>query len=400
MRRVALFDADAPGSLAFLTSLGTRGVPVDVYSHMPWPPARASRFCSRFERCPDLFDLEAFLPWLKGRVDAGQIQLIAPTSDLVAFCIAEVCSRLPEQVQAAYPAPAQTLDALFKDRFELEHGRVRTPPTFAPASLEEGKDRAAELDYPVVVKPRSHVATPWARGGVARSPGELRDLMVRYDVHPGARGVVERFAGLDLPLTQTLVDGARFTSVSGALLDDRPVAASACVKTAQWPPDTGVGVIFRSERDPALVAEGAAAAAAALGSGIFELELVDDAEADTLWAIDLNPRAHGQVRLDVARGYDLPWLWAQAAFGETPAPPEETRDDLEWRHSVLLGLGRTFDLAFGPRREAARALADRTPWVDIVLDKRDPRAGALYLYRMARHPRGLLRPFVKKALGR
>src|SRR3954470_14791818 len=86
---VAVFDADVPTALAFTRSLGRAGVPVKIYSHRDWPMARLSRYCRGYERCPEVAS-PAFLPWLRRELTSKRIQLVAPTSDLLAFQLAQV----------------------------------------------------------------------------------------------------------------------------------------------------------------------------------------------------------------------------------------------------------------------------------------------------------------------
>src|SRR3954467_3769307 len=86
---VAVLDAEAPPGLAFTRSLGRGGVPVRVYSPRRYPVARLSRYCSDFGRSPDPEHAEVFLPWLQREVERGDISLVAPTSDLIAFYMGE-----------------------------------------------------------------------------------------------------------------------------------------------------------------------------------------------------------------------------------------------------------------------------------------------------------------------
>ena len=92
--RVGIFDADAPTALAFTRSLGRAGVPVRVYSQRRWPVARFSKHCGDFALCPDPDDAVRFLPWLEKELRSGRIELVAPTSDLIAFYLAELSDAL------------------------------------------------------------------------------------------------------------------------------------------------------------------------------------------------------------------------------------------------------------------------------------------------------------------
>lgn len=115
---VAVLDADTPPGLAFVRSLGRHGVPMHVYSPRRMPVARLSRYCSSFHNCPDPEHAEAFLPWLKGEVAKGHITYVAPTSDLMAFYMAEFPECFPALQSHGCAGREATLDMLFKDRFD------------------------------------------------------------------------------------------------------------------------------------------------------------------------------------------------------------------------------------------------------------------------------------------
>lgn len=401
---LAVFDADAPTALAFTSSVGRAGVPVHVYSHQAFPPARASRYCTRFERCPDLQRPDEFLPWLERRVSSGQIGCVAPTSDLVAYYLAEVRDRLPASVQRALPVPERTLGVLFKERFAGVEGGFQTPLTFAPRSVEEAHDRAHELPYPAVLKPRSHIATPWERGTVVDNADELRARYRAYRPAAGTRRVLARHPELSLPLVQEYVPGAKdnLWSVSGLLAPDGSVVALAgSKKSLQWPPDLGVGLIFECWHDDAVFADAIRFVRAHLETGLFELEIIRDARTGQYVAIDLNPRAYGQVRFDMARGNDLPLLWYRQSQGERVEVQPRPKDGMRWMHSFLLHVRRCVDLAMGPDRlRSALAYLDdlRGPRVDVVRDAHDPLPSLVYTGNVLRHPGGLIRPFVRAQL--
>jgi len=76
----------------------------------------------------------------------------------------------------------------------------------------------------------------------------------------------------------------------------RLVALAASRKVLQWPPTLGVGTVFEACADEKLLTEGAAIATSILGCGLFELELIRESEGFS--AIDLNPRAYGQIRFE------------------------------------------------------------------------------------------------------
>lgn len=401
---VAILDAETPGGLAFTRSLGRLGVPIHVYSPRPLPVTRLSRYCTQFGRCPAPDNTAAFIPWLSAQTRRGLIRLVAPTSDLLAFYMGEYPEAFPPEQNTLMPAAEQIRDMLFKDRFDAlcqRHG-LPTPFTRAPRSREEALDGAAELPYPIILKPRSHVGVGWARGQVVRNAGELAAAFGPYPIAESQKDVVARYPELAWPMLQEYVPEAlaNLYSIGGILGPEGEVIAYAgSRKTLQWPPTLGVGVVFESWHEPAAIAAGLTFAKQAMGRGIFELELIYDGRQGQYVAIDLNPRAHGHISFDIARANDLPALWYHLSCGDhVPAQPAP-RDDVRWLHAVPYHLGHAISLM---RSGGRRALWQRYrnnlagPTVDIINDLRDPLPTLAHLAYMFRNPGGLVRPFLNE----
>ena len=403
---VAVFDANQPPALAMTRSLGRAGVPVDVYSHEGIGAATVSRYARKRGSCPDPARADVFLPWLEARIRAGEIRLVAPTSDLIAFYANELRHLFEDQIRRAMPPSENVLAALFKDRFGerlAAHG-FATPRSAFPLGLDEAVEAARALRYPVVLKPRSHVAVGWARGLVVHDADELARSYAAYPIGPESRELVARYPELRWPMLQEYVPGAldNLFSVSGLLGPDGTlIAASASRKLLQWPPKLGVGVIFECEVDAGLVALGTDAARKLLGAGLFEIELIRDARTGEHLAIDLNPRAYGQITLDIARGVDLPRLWYESLFlgGMTEVA---ARADVRWHHFWPFHVSHLAGIATGTGR--AGRVADyvrqaRAPHVDIANDWGDPLPNVIFALNIWRHPGGLLRPFLQRGDG-
>ncbi len=401
---IAIFDGDSPPALAFTRSLGRAGVPVHVYGHNEWPAARLSRYATRFFRCPDPEDAARFLPWLEAEVRNGRIARVAPTSDLMAWYLAEVRDAFSPEVAAAQPTLEATLDVLFKDRFarrSFELG-IASPITTAPSSVEEAHDLAPQVCYPAVVKPRSHVVGRLERGVVVHDADELRHRYRPSSVPRGMRDVLLRYPSLCFPVVQEYIPYAedRLYSVSGLLGPAGEVIAfAASKKRNQWPPKLGVGLSFDACADPEVCERGVDVARRLLGAGLFELELILDRRTGSYVAIDLNPRAHGFIGFDIARGNDLPALWALTSCGVVPAALPAPHGSLTWQHSIPLHLAHWVNIAFGPERGAA-ALAYakdlRGKRIDVVHDIEDPLPTLRFTGEMLRHPGGLVRPFLQE----
>ena len=218
---VAVFDAELPTGLAFIRSLGRAGVPFIAYSSDDRAMGRRSRYTTDFRPCPSVQATDEFVPWLLKELSINSIDLVAPTSDYVAFNVAEANVRSGRPAGLGHPAHGRLLDCLFKDRFATAMSAVGfpTPATAAPTSVESALEFAEAVGYPVVMKPRSHVAVGVNRGMVLTSPHDVRAAFGPYPVGGSQSVALNRDANLAWPILQQFMDLADVDvlSVTGCL---------------------------------------------------------------------------------------------------------------------------------------------------------------------------------------
>jgi len=136
-----------------------------------------------------------------------------------------------------------------------------------------------------------------------------------------------------------------------------------------------------------------------LGSGLFELEVLVERTTGEHWAIDLNPRAFGQISLDIALGNDLPVVWYDSVTGRDSArSPARRRAPRYWQHALPTHIETAVRVATGPDRLARSRLAVTRavqPHVGAMFDVRDPLPGMVFGLRILRHPRRLVRTMTR-----
>jgi D-aspartate ligase len=373
---------------------------VDVYSTNRPSVAGVSRYTRHERPCPALEDADAFVPWLRACLKAGSIEAIAPTSDLLLYYLATVFDDLSPAMQTVLGSADGIFDMIFKDRF---HGRCvevgqATPQTFTPTSMEAALALVPQLRFPVILKPRSHVGVGGARGIVVHNEDELRAHFAPYEVP--SRRVFEKHPDLCWPMIQECVPHAleNLYSVSGVVAPNGEiVACAASRKIEQWPRDLGVGMLFQPCTEEVPIERGLAFVRALKQPGIFELELIHDRASDTYVAIDMNPRAFGQIALDIARGHDLPWLWYQLLCGDEVAVQPAASDNIRWMHALPFHFGALIGIARGPNRmERIARYRDviRHRHVDVVHAPGDIAPSVAFVAKMLRHPGALVRPFI------
>lgn len=403
LRHVAIFDAEYPTGIAFIRTLGRAKVPHTIFSHLRWPAGRLSRWSGAVLPAPNVLDVDAFAGWLTDAIADGRIDLVAPTSDYVAYAVAEAHERLGITAPGQ-PSPEAVRRCLFKDVFaaRMAEAGFPTPPSAEPQSLDEADVAAAALGYPVVLKPRSHVGVGLARGAVAHTPDELTEAFRPYELVGGHASLGARNADVSLPILQRYFPPTQIdvVSIAGCLgRTGEVIALGHCRKLRAWPPGLGVGTRFESLGPQPFTEQGLDAVRGILGTGLFELEVLVDRETHDHWAIDLNPRAWGQLTLAAADGNDMPAQWYEVVTGvRIPRARPRRRPPRYWQWGVAYYMGALVSIVAGPQRlerarELARSLTE--PRVGAVLDWHDPGPALALSSALLRHPARLARSFFR-----
>ncbi len=404
-RQVAVFDPGLPPGVAFLRSLGRAGVPVIAFSDRRRDGGRFSFHASGVRHCPSPARSDEFNEWLTDEFQRGSIDLVAPTSDNISFAVGEALARLGRKsADAGHPPFEGVRTSLFKGRFAvaMEEVGFPTPPSALPVTLAEARAAAAEIGYPLMLKPRSHVGIGTIRGAVVRSDEELARGFVPYSIDAGNSSALRHIPELPWPVLQRYFTpgSVDVISVCGCLDEDGKLVAVACSrKVSQAPRRFGVGTMFEPVPEPPFMPAAIDAVRSVLGSGLFELEVLVDRSSGEHWAIDLNPRGFGQMSLDMARGNDLPRLWYQTVTGiRLPVAAPRAHPPEFWHDAVASYVGFIVRVVRGPERRhivghaLGRAQASK---VGAAFEWRDPVPGILFGLSHLRHPRALIRPFVR-----
>jgi predicted ATP-grasp superfamily ATP-dependent carboligase len=383
-------------------------VPITVFSHRRHPAGRYSRYAGRFDRSPDPQDTDEFIGWLVDQLSAGSIDLVAPTSDSLVFCVAEARARVAAttngQPSGHGPSADAIRDTLIKPRFSaaMQAAGYPTPEWATPTSLDGYRRFVNEVGFPVVLKPRSHVAIGTHRGDVVHDDDALAATAKPYPIGDGHTAAHALDADLAWPMVQRYLppDRIEVISVSGCLgRDGRLLAVGHSRKATMWPPHVGVGTEFDWLDEQPFTERAVDAVRHVIGSGLFELEVCHDRHTGESWPIDLNPRGYGQMSLDIALGNDLPVLWYESVTGDTLPTIRRWRlrsqQARTWRLAVPYYVAQLFEITHGPHR--LRALGSwfrnvASPSTGAVADIRDPLPSLVFSLLFLRHPGGLLRP--------
>jgi D-aspartate ligase len=403
-RVVAVFDIDLPPGVSFLRSLGRAGAPVRAYSADRKAAGRSSRFAGTVRSCPPVRRTDEFAAFLADGLTDGSIDLVAPTSDYVCFAVAAAVDKVGiDAATVGHPPAERVRTALFKDRFQraAEQAGFPVPPAAAPTTVDEALEAAEEIGYPVVLKPRSHAGVGLRRGVVVGTADALVSTFRPWLIRPGNDTVLAVEPDVALPIVQHYYELGTVDVVSVTGYLDRagdPAAVGFARKVSQSPRRLGVGTMFEPLAPPPFAAAAVDLVRSVQGTGIFELEVLVERATGAHFALELNPRAFGQMSLDMGRGSDLPLLWYNDVAGASLRSGMQRRRSAELWHDAIgsyVGFGVRF--IRGPRRIgiARRAWARIVaPTVGAMHDWRDPMPGVRFVADHVRHPRAFLRPYL------
>ena len=323
-RRTALVvDGTRGSALAAVRSLGRAGWRVVAPRGTP---AAASRFVAETADIPDAVRTpDEFVDAVDRLAAGGGIDLIAPSTDAALYLIHERCFMRGAPIPVLGGTRASVRIAADKAALlrAAEAAGFPTPAWGAPASASEGRQLAAEIGFPCVVKPRrSYVLRDrfrHRRHRIVASAAELESALSALAEADGA-----------LPLIQAFVEG-RSLAVS-AVIDDAAPTALAVRETRSFDPLKGGTSVWKRTLPASAV--GVGTALELLGSigfqGLAEVEYQVDAGGCPR-LMEINPRLHGWTSLAVAAGADLPLAGARAAVREPAAGMMVARAGVETR---------------------------------------------------------------------
>jgi predicted ATP-grasp superfamily ATP-dependent carboligase len=311
--------------LSAVRSLARAGWRVAVASPEPDRRVMSSRRTSSWHPVPlPEDDLGAFVDGVARAVRRSGAELVFGADDIELLALSQAREALPARVpHAPHEAVLRSVDKLTLTE------AARAVGVAVPATRAAGAAALADLDGPVVVKPRLH----WQPGhggprhlpaGRCATPDEARALVARIEALGGAAVLQEPVDGEQIALSVVLDDDGRLRAVA----QQRTVRASL-QRTSSRAETTAV--------DAGLL-DGVQRLLRGLGwTGLANLQFLrDDAGVPRL--IDLNGRFYGSLALAVAAGADLPAVWAAAATGAPAGPVVTARPGVRFQslHPDLL----------------------------------------------------------------
>jgi predicted ATP-grasp superfamily ATP-dependent carboligase len=308
---VVVTDAEERAALGACRGLTDAGYRVCAVSRLRPAATHWSRACAERIRLPDpCEDVRAFVDRLGSLLGEGRHDALIPGSDASLIAISEHREALDGSTRLGLPsreAVRRTVDKLVLLDAAAAVG-LASPDSRPCGDLDDAREAAAELGYPVVLKPVQSFAP--VNGGlrqrsvaVAAGPDELATIVPEFP----SPFIVQRF------------EQARFLSCTGVVADGRLLALTTSRVLRLWPPTAGMHAYSETVAPPAGLAERVRELLVSLEwQGIFQLQLLE--LPDRLAVIDLNPRVFASILLDADAGANLAAVWCDWLLGRDPAP--------------------------------------------------------------------------------
>ena len=300
--RALVFDAERRQALVAIRSLGHRGIDVTAASDLRMNAGAASKYVDRRIRYPPpQDDPKAFINRIESEIRHQEYDVLFPIANPTVIPIVDARDRLEPYATIPFPN-TDTLHIGMDKKRTIEAAReagVPHPKTLSPDRLDLDAV-AAELGYPVVLKPRQGAGRVGV--SVCDTPAELeaayadtddrhRPLLIQEFIPDGGeRGVY------------TLYD---WSSELKAVTVQQRIRAN--------PPEGGTSTLRKTVQDPDLISLTDDLLSTLGWQGVAMAEFRLDPRDGMPKLMEINPRFWGSLALSVGAGVDFPHLLYQLA---------------------------------------------------------------------------------------
>ena len=252
--------------------------------HVDDPTAgRFSQYSPKFVGARRVRRTDEFVEWLGDEFGRGTIDLVAPTSDYVSFCVAEALDGLGRKPRTrGFPTPRPSASRCSRTPSERRWSALAFPrPAWAaPTSLDEAQEAARQIGYPggsQAAHPRRRRDDPRFGGPFGRrARPRVRALSPcrwqRTPCWPTTPMSPCRSSSVTTTSERSTWSASPVVSMS----DGAVLALGHCRKMSQSPRRLGIGTMFEPIPEPPFAAAAVEAVRTVLGSGLFELEVLVD----------------------------------------------------------------------------------------------------------------------------
>jgi D-aspartate ligase len=310
--RVLITDAEERAVLGACRALRSGGYRVSAIGRLKPAATHWSRHCAERIWLPDPREsVSAFVDGLEDVLKRNEYEVLIAGSDASLLAISEHRHRLEHLTRLGLPSHEvvrRSVDKLLLHDLATAAG-LHPPPSLACMDLAEAAPAAAELGFPVAVKPaQSFLASGEGlrqqRIAIVKDRAALMSVLPQFDTP----FIVQRYER----------EGSLF-SCTGVIAGGRLLALTTSRVRRMWPPQGGMHTFSETVAPPRGLTRRVRALLDSLEwQGIFQVQML---ELDARFAvIDLNPRVFASVTLDARAGANLPAVWCGWLLGRKPYP--------------------------------------------------------------------------------
>jgi len=328
--------------LGIARNLGKYGIPVVGISNNNFAPGNFSRYCDGLVG-PDLQkEPEKMLDFLisVGKSESRQ-GILFPTSDFDINFINNYRDTLEKYFVLPQPSHEE-LDLIF-NKYRLTETAayygIPTPWALKVSSIRELEKNKNNLTFPLVAKaiysnqwrlPGPSAVVGYRKGFIFHNFKDLMKFYKRIAVYQRDLLLQEWVSGKD---SNYFVMGTYFNRKSECL------GAFTAKKTLQFPPDIGLGCIYKTIKNNEILSLGKKLLNALKFKGLAELEFKFDKDSHEYKLIEINPRHWDQHFLGTFCGVNLSYLaYKDLCLGINPIEINQNSEDVYWiRGDGLIG---------------------------------------------------------------
>ncbi|MBI2558016.1 ATP-grasp domain-containing protein [Candidatus Woesearchaeota archaeon] len=402
-RIILMSNTDYLPTLEAARQFGKLGIKVVTVDYKKYRIANWSKYVTYY-KSPNIRDTENFLEWLKTKAQEGVFTTILPTSDLMIWYMSSRRKELSKYFDTYIPSKKSVEACLFKDlvyKYCRKHG-VGTPTTYFPASLEEVKELAKKIEYPVIIKHRTSIGMQSTKKGeVVFSEGELIKKYKKDAIVYDKGAILNASPYVEWPMVQEYIPDAvdNLYTTQGISANKGKSVALVCGKRIRGePPKLGIGICSEVIDKPELASEVKKFLRAVKYDGPFGMEVLYDNRDKRYKIIDVNPRVTGLTGLAIGNRLNIPIIWLAILNGKQNIKDTIVTGNRVYIHLIsdilyLLGnilhsehklksIKDIFRTYFGPKKFAVLSLDDPMPFViDVIMSLRNKIKHPLFYLR-------------------
>ena len=313
---VLVTDGNERATLAVTRALGRKGIKVTVGDVMSRNLSSTSKYCHRsFTYSSPVEKPADFLEEITAEVETNSYDVLIPITDVTTNLVAQAKGKLAEYT--LIPMPDKEIIESVSDKsrvlkLALREG-IPIPKTYFIKGVNQVKEIAKEVEYPVVIKPRkSRLLTEngWVAGNTeyAYSP---EDLVAKYE---------KSHSLIPLPLIQERILGPG-CGVFVLLSNSEVRALFGHRRLREKPPSGGVSVLRESVLLNPMMKEYALRLLKRLNwHGVAMVEFKCDSRDNIPKLMEINGRFWGSLQLAIDSGVNFPYLLYKMALEDDVEP--------------------------------------------------------------------------------